>query len=435
MQIHDLIGVGFGPSNIALAIALQEQSRHHGAMNMFFIEKQPSFAWHGDMLLDNSHMQISFLKDLATMRNPASRFTFLNYLHQKHRLQDFINLKTFYPSRHEFSDYLRWAADQFAEYCSYGDEVIEVLPEKRGDRVHLLRVRSRTADGAVHERLTRNLVVSVGGAANIPENFRPLRNDSRVFHSSSYLTNIARQNECRRIAVIGAGQSATEIFLDLHARNPQFEVDFVTRGRTIKPSDDSPFVNEIFNPEYTDYVFRQPDDIRSALLEEFMQTNYAAPDLALIEQVYDVLYKQKVTGVQRHRLLRSHDVQGVRAEQDGIWLDLFDLDSGARKPTRYDAVVLATGYTRDQHKSLLAPLAAYLPGFKADRYYRVESHTDFEPSIFLQGSCEPSHGISDTLLSVVAIRTDEIGQALRWSRPVSDANLAAAGQRMPQFSF
>ena len=128
MQIHDLIGIGFGPSNIALAITLEEKKQEGFNVDAFFIEKQPRFAWHANMMLDNTHMQISFLKDLATLRNPSSHFTFINYLHQKQRLQDFINLKTFFPSRHEFNDYLEWAAAHFDDRCAYGEEVLEVLP-------------------------------------------------------------------------------------------------------------------------------------------------------------------------------------------------------------------------------------------------------------------------------------------------------------------
>ena len=72
------------------------------------------------MLLEQAHMQVSFLKDLATLRNPTSRFTFINYLHEKGRLQDFINLKTFFPSRHEFNDYLAWAASSSRTAASTG---------------------------------------------------------------------------------------------------------------------------------------------------------------------------------------------------------------------------------------------------------------------------------------------------------------------------
>ena len=91
MHIYDLIGIGFGPSNIALAITLEEKRQEGYKVDSFFIEKQRGFAWHANMMLDNTHMQISFLKDLATLRNPSSHFTFINYLHQ-FREENFITI-------------------------------------------------------------------------------------------------------------------------------------------------------------------------------------------------------------------------------------------------------------------------------------------------------------------------------------------------------
>ncbi len=416
-HIHDLIGIGFGPSNVALAIALEEK-RHGGKpLDALFIERQPSFAWHPHMLLEQAHMQISFLKDLATLRNPTSRFTFINYLHEQGRLPDFINLKSFFPSRHEFNDYLGWAAGQFENSCAYGEEVFEVLPEKQGGEVSLLRVCSRGADGREQERLARNLVVSIGGTPNVPEAFRALRGDGRVFHSSTYLKDIARHADARRVAIIGAGQSAAEIFMDLQGRTNQPQVDLVMRARSIRPSDDSPFVNEVFNVDFTDYMYSRASDERAALLDEFSQTNYAVADLDLIQQIFGVFYQQKVARGNRLRMLRQHDVRAVRAASDGIHLTLRDQDAQRESTVRYDAVVLATGYAREQHKDLLKPIAPYLGDFSVDRYYRLQAAPDFHPGVFLQGACEDSHGLSDTLLSVTSVRTGEIGNALLAAQP------------------
>ncbi|WP_395350980.1 lysine N(6)-hydroxylase/L-ornithine N(5)-oxygenase family protein [Variovorax sp. UC122_21] len=420
-HIHDLIGVGFGPSNIALAIALEEKRHGTKPLDALFIERQPSFAWHPHMLLDQANMQISFLKDLATLRNPTSRFTFINYLHESGRLPEFINLKSFFPSRHEFNDYLGWAAQQFDDACAYGEEVFEVLPETQVGEVSLLRVRSRSVEGGrVQERLARNLVVGIGGVPNIPESFRALRGDGRVLHSSSYLRDIARvlrDGQPKRVAVIGAGQSAAEIFMDLQGRPNAPQVDFIMRARSIRPSDDSPFVNEVFNVDFTDYVYSRPSHERAALLEEVAQTNYAVADLDLIQQIYKVFYDQKVTRGNRLRMLRQHDVRSVRAASDGIHLQLLDQDTGREIAQSYDAVVLATGYARDQHRDLLQPIAPYLGDFSVDRYYRLQATPDFHPGIFLQGACEDSHGISDTLLSVTSVRTGEIGNALLAALP------------------
>src|SRR5688500_4138322 len=122
MLIHDFIGIGFGPSNIALAIAVDEARDPDLPLEHLFIERQPSLTWQPNRRLEHSHMQISFLKDLAMLRNPTSRFTFVHYLHQKQRLQDFINLQSFFPSRHEFTDYFSWAAAQFEDRCAYGED-------------------------------------------------------------------------------------------------------------------------------------------------------------------------------------------------------------------------------------------------------------------------------------------------------------------------
>lgn len=419
MHVHDLIGIGFGPSNIALAIALEEVHGRAASTGALFIERQPRFAWHPDMMLDGTHMQISFLKDLVTLRNPASRYSFLNYLHSKGRLQDFINLKTFFPSRQEFNDYLTWAAAHFDDCCAYGEHVLDVQPEPAGGVVELLRVRSRAADGRLRERLARNLVVSVGGRPRIPEVFAGWMKDGRIFHTSGYLSALARQPRLERVAVIGGGQSAAEIFMHLHEHPARPRVDMLIRGHTIRPSDDSPFVNEIFNADHTDYLYTRPDADRAALLAQTRHTNYSAPDLALIERIYDLLYQQKVGGKTRHRVLRRLEATAVDADEAGIALSVRNLHDGTQDTLHYDAVVLATGYERDQHQALLAPLDAYLDGYAPDRHYRLRADERLRPAIYVQGGSEDTHGISDSLLSILAVRSWEIGAALR--RPEAPA--------------
>lgn len=125
-DVLDLVGVGFGPSNLALGILIEEENttREPGDRTTArFLEKQPYFGWHDGMLLPGTDMQISFLKDLVTQRDPVSSYSFLNYLHDRGRLSAFINLSTFTPSRHEFHDYLSWAAGRVTVPVSYGTSV------------------------------------------------------------------------------------------------------------------------------------------------------------------------------------------------------------------------------------------------------------------------------------------------------------------------
>lgn len=206
---YDVIGIGFGPSNLALAIALCERAQDARSKCRFhFIEKQPKFVWHRGMLLPDADMQISFLKDLVSLRDPTSPLTFVNYLHKKGRLEDFINCKTFYPSRTEFNDYLCWVAGHFRTLCSYGETTVAVEPGISGQSVTSLRVRSRSVTGHETIRHARNLVVAVGGLAHVPQIFQAAADDARVLHSSRYLDAIETLGLARegaRAVVVGGG--------------------------------------------------------------------------------------------------------------------------------------------------------------------------------------------------------------------------------------
>ncbi|MBC3949249.1 lysine N(6)-hydroxylase/L-ornithine N(5)-oxygenase family protein [Pseudomonas folii] len=423
--VHDLIGIGFGPSNLALAIALQERGERDGALDALFLDKQADYRWHGNTLVTQSELQISFLKDLVTLRNPTSPFSFVNYLKQHGRLVDFINLGTFYPCRMEYNDYLRWVAAQFNEQSRYGEEVTAIEPVLHKQQVEALRVISCDTQGQNHVRTTRSVVVSPGGTPRIPEAFSSLKGDARVFHHSKYLQSMAQQacanGKPMRIAIVGGGQSAAEAFIDLNDSYPSVQVDIILRGSALKPADDSPFVNEVFSPESTDLMFSQNGQQREQMIREYHSTNYSVVDIDLIERIYGVLYRQKVSGIARHAFRNLTSVQSARATANGIEVALGNLANGESSVQTYDAVVLATGYERQLHRHLLEPLSEYLGDFEVNRDYRIKTDSRCKASIYMQGFCESSHGLSDTLLSVLPIRADEIAESLY-------ANVARAGR-------
>lgn len=430
--VFDLIGVGFGPSNLSLAVRLAEAD-HAASFAHCYIERQPEFGWHRGMLLDDCRMQISFLKDLVTLRDPTSRYTFINYLYEHGRLNEFINLKNFYPTRTEFHDYLRWVANAFDDRVHYGETVTAVEPVAARDAsgvIEALRVFSRDREGRERQRVAHALSIGVGGAPNMPDVLARLGTE-RVVHSSNYLTSIERivgasaPGAAVRVAVIGAGQSAAEVFVDLARRFAHVDASLVIRSGALKPADDSPFVNEIFDPAFTDVVYAQPASGRRALLERFRDTNYAVVDRPLIEQIYEMLYLQRVCGAPRHRLLANAAIESAeRAGNGQIELVLRDQLTGDARTERFDALVVATGYRRDAHAALLDSLAPHLGDALAAgvaRDYRLATPAHFKPRIYLQGCCEDSHGLSDTLLSVLARRADEIAASLAGRAPAARA--------------
>lgn len=245
-SVHDLVCVGFGPASLAIAVAINdslESGSLKTAPNVLFLEKQPQFAWHAGMLLPGAKMQISFMKDMASLRNPRSHFTFLNYVHTQGRLLDFINLDTFLPARTEYEAYLRWCAGHFDDMVRYNSEVVSVSPVEDASGVKTFTVVERNGKtGALSTHRARNVVLAVGGQASIP---KPLpAKHPRVIHSSQYaymLPQILKdRNAPVKVAVIGAGQSAAEIFNNVSNLYPNSKTYMVMKQEFIKPSDDSP---------------------------------------------------------------------------------------------------------------------------------------------------------------------------------------------------
>ena len=178
------------------------------------------------MLIDDATMQVSFLKDLVTLRNPASEFSFLCYLHSKGRLVDFINRKDLFPLRIEFHDYLEWAAAQLDDLVAYDHQVIAVEPVLRDGRIVYFDVVARVGDShpdnlVVHR--ARNLVLSMGLEPHLPDGIVPR---DRIWHNYDLLHRIESLGDSviNRLTVVGAGQSAAEVTAFLHRRFPQAEV-------------------------------------------------------------------------------------------------------------------------------------------------------------------------------------------------------------------
>jgi L-ornithine N5-monooxygenase len=257
-ELHDLVCVGFGPASLAIAIALDDtlaSSDSPGTLpqlgsnrrpKVLFLERQAQFAWHAGMQLPGAKMQISFIKDLATLRNPRSEFTFLNYLHHQQRLVQFSNLGTFFPLRIEYEDYMRWCASSFEEVVDYAHEVSQIVPEttlSEPSKVGSFIVRSRDLHtGELKRHRAKHVVVAIGGKPLIPQSLP--QHHPRVIHSSTYSTLVpALLNDKERdyhIAVIGNGQSAAEIFNDLHSKYPNARTTLLIKGGALRPSDDSP---------------------------------------------------------------------------------------------------------------------------------------------------------------------------------------------------
>ncbi|MFG2427244.1 lysine N(6)-hydroxylase/L-ornithine N(5)-oxygenase family protein [Streptomyces sp. NPDC048590] len=431
--VHDVVGVGFGPANLALAIAIAEHNAHSGgarALRTAFVERQREFGWHRGMLLAGATMQVSFLKDLATMRDPSSRFTFLRFLHERGRLVDFLNQKTFFPTRIEFHEYLSWCAAAVNDQVRYGRQAHSVRPAGGSGPVDVLEVGSTpTGDltGPVETLRTRNLVVGTGLAPKLPEG---VELGPRVWHNRDLLPShrsLATRPH-RRFAVIGAGQSAAETVDFLHREFPDAEVCAVFNRYGYSPADDSPFANRIFDPEAVDHFYAAPEEVKQSLLTYHSNTNYSVVDPDLIEQLYRTSYQEKIAGAERLRFLNTTSLTAVEEREDDVRLHLRPLVEGDPYTLDCDAVVMATGFRPADPRNLLGDLyeECLTDGqgrLRIGRDHRVLTTPRVSAGIFVQGAiAQHTHGITSSLLSTLAVRSGEICDALLLDR---------AGRKVP----
>ncbi|WP_340377107.1 SidA/IucD/PvdA family monooxygenase [Streptomyces sp. SS7] len=406
--VYDVVGIGFGPANLGLAIALEEHNEsapRDQAVTALFLERQPGFGWHRGMLIDGATMQVSFLKDLATLRNPTSRFGFVPYLHARGRLVDFINHKILYPTREEFHDYLEWAAAGVDHLVSYSSEVTEV--RAAGD---LLEVVVRGPGGSTVHR-ARNVVVACGLRPRIPQGVKAGVN---VWHSSELLTRLAgRTADARRFVVVGAGQSAAEAAEYLHRTYPRADVEAVFARYGYSPADDSPYANRVFDPEAVDVYYDADEAAKNRLMTYHRNTNYAVVDLELIEELYRRAYQEKVRGRTRLHIRGVSEVTDVRDDGAGVVVRIRSQATGAEEEVAAEVVVFATGYDEQDPLPLLGGLAPYCARDAAGRLrvgrdYRLSVDGLVNAGIYVQGGTEHTHGITSSLLSMVAVRSGEI---------------------------
>jgi len=424
-HVHDLVGVGFGPSNLSLAIALREQAAELDAV---FLEKQPAFGWHRGALIEGTTMQVSFLKDLATMRNPSSEYSFLNYLQERGRLVDFINHKTMFPSRVEFHDYLEWAATRFSGQVEYGAEVVAIRPVLAGAEVVACEVVVRDAAGDLVTRRGRNIVVATGLEPVLPPS---IRLGERVWHSSELLHRISGLDAPKRLIVLGAGQSGAEVTDHLHQTFTDAEICAVFAKYGYTPADDSSFANRIFDPVAVDHFYSAPGDVKRMLLDYHGSTNYSVVDLELIDELYRRAYQERVRGVERLRILGASRLLELTEHPGGVRAVVEFLPTGEQTVLQADAIVCATGYRSRDPLTLLGELTEHctrLPdGSPAiGRDYRVATPAHVRCGIYVQGATEQTHGLSSTLLSNTAVRAGEITRslvdsALRPAHPLDDS--------------
>jgi L-ornithine N5-oxygenase len=404
----ELLAIGAGPSNLALAVALEELAPSL-ARDSLVIDRNLEISWQSSMLMPEVLSNTTFLKDLVTMRNPRSKFTFLNYLYSNGRLDQFVNLGSLVPYRHEVASYLKWTAESLSLVeLRLGTECVDVSPVWTDGT--LTGWVTLLADGDTIR--SRHLCVGVGRDARIPEPLRGVKAE-RVIHSTEYRQRIdlVPRDSPYRVAVIGGGQSAAELFCAVLSDLPECRPTMVMRGVGLNHYETSKFNNELYFPSFVDQFHAARPQARRQILAEMRHTNYAglAPDT--IEWLYRQFYLDQLTGRGRLEMIRMHDVTGARDDGNEVVLELTDWCTGATQELRADLVLLGTGFSEQMPRMVRRIADAVgVAEISITRDYRLITGQPGTGACYVNGLNEATHGISDSLLSVLAFRADDIIQ-------------------------
>jgi L-ornithine N5-oxygenase len=425
-SIVDVLGIGFGPANIALAIALEELAPH---LRVAFVEKRLRPFWQPNMMLPGSDIQNHPLRDLVTPRNPRSRYTFTNFLFEHDRLYEHLNLPLHYPLRAEYAQYVSWAAGFFGDRVLYGCKAqsVEAICASEGTSPHF---KVRCSEGRVFH--ARSLVVAPGRTPHIPVPFVGL-NDVRVRHLNDYLPALAAgiaatAGQCR-VAVIGGSQSAVEILLHASEQSGVSEVVGFTRNFGFRQKDTSPFSEEVYFPSFVDTFYHAIPKHKERLRQELVNTNYSSADIDVLNQLYVRRYEQTLFGENRLQLRMCEEIQACSPSATGVEIESRHFLNGSTHRQSFDLIILATGFLdlgggdrQEPFPPVLELLAAdnHLSGLSIAHDYRIDMVEGLP--VYLNGLCESSHGMGDAgSFSLLALRSKTIVQSL--TRQLGPADL------------
>ncbi|HXN03282.1 MAG TPA: SidA/IucD/PvdA family monooxygenase [Candidatus Acidoferrum sp.] len=403
----DAVGVGAGPFNLSLAALLAPT----GFKSRFF-DKNADFEWHPGLLLPEAVIQVSYLKDLVTLVDPTSQYSFLAFLRAHKRLYRFINHSQ--PvSRLEFNQYLHWVAGRLPN-VEFGAEVRQVVIDEQSFSV---QVDSR----ALH---TKNIVLGTGLVPNIPSWARSNVGD-RVFHSNDYLLHPVDVTN-RVVAVVGGGQSGAELVwhLLLDLQHLPATLVWISHRPNFLPLDESPFTNELFNPVYSDYFFTLTPEQRDTLLAEQKLASDGISQ-GLLQRIYDRLYDLEFLepAGRRVSLLPGHEVVSMQHTERGCDLALRDR-WGASRTVRADVTVLGTGSSYALPEAM-QPLANRISWNRDGVPVRADFSVEWDGPpglrIYAQDAARQMRGVADPNLSLMAWRSAIIANSLL-GRPVYDVS-------------
>jgi len=400
-NIYDLAGIGIGPFNLGLS-ALLEKIKN---IKSIFFDEKPCFSWHENTLLNNSAIQVHYLKDLVTLVDPSNKYSFLSYLALHKRLYQFVNKKNNIVSRMEFNQYFQWASKNLSNLI-FSQHIKKVEHENKYFSIYSDSLKCRA----------KNIVIGTGIKPYIPNFLNPLLS-STVFHSLHYLKYKKTLNfKNKRIIIVGGGQSGAEVFDDLiSSENLPIKITWVSKRANFQPLEDACFSNEFYTPSYINYFRQLPLVSRQNILSEQKLTSDGITQ-TLADSIYNKLYELKFIKKENinFNLLIRNSVSNVKKIDNLYKINITNLDNQENITESADIIILATGfaYQLPECISTLLPDVSSVKDLSLNKDYSIAWEHSQTNKIYIQNGVKNFFGVADPNLSLAPWRNAVIINSL-----------------------
>ncbi len=411
--IYDFLAVGIGPFNLGLACLTRPIKELQGV----FLDKRPGFNWHPGLLFENARLQTPFMSDLVTLADPTSPLSFLNYSKQQGQLYSFYIRENFFLLRNEYNRYCQWAAAQLPN-LHFNTEV-ESINYDDVKRCYRVLTRSvKTQQTQVYYAL--HLVLGTGPQPYAPPCCEPWlspQSQPLFIHASDYLHRRDGIKQQPSVTVVGSGQSAAEIILDLLQDIDcyGYSLNWITRAPRFFPLEYTKLTLEMTSPEYVDYFYQLPVNTRDQLNRDHAHLAKGING-DTINEIFDLLYAKRLVcedlvGKKRVNFFTNSELQQVKCDKKSGDYCLHFYQREQKKPFQQQsaAVILSTGYQYRVPECLNGihdrirwdAQGRYAVG----RYYTIDKE---DKDIFVQNAEQHTHGFVTPDLGMACYRNAHI---------------------------
>ncbi len=338
--MYKFIGLGLGPFNLGLAALSEELSEEKG----IFLEKRPvDDLWHSGLLFEFAKLQTSFIKDLVTLASPRSKYSFINYLHQKRSIYKFLNADYEYIQRKEYALYMKWVSESL-DNVHYSCAVNHINYDGQKYRVY-------TDKGDFY---SEHIVIGTGQKESVPNLVVGDTNSENLIMARQYLHSFP-DNLKGVVVLIGGGQTSAENIRRRKVESQKLASDGISLG--------------------------------------------------ILSEVYKELYKRVYIDQQQNRFYIAPDRQLSKLNQteEGWNLEFSHLSNNCTENLSADTVILSLGQTIQLPgllEEVLMNLEISTTKFEINDDFSLKSEYLCKNKIYLQGMSKLANGIAEPNLGM-----------------------------------